>query len=340
MAFFDSVFDRAKAAPGRVVVPECTNPAMMRAAVRAAADGTARVIFVGKTAEIEKTAAENGLDLTGITVRDIDDAAYRADMMERYGALPRKILGKGYVSKMLDNPLYMAMVMEAVGDADCTFGGLDTTTAEFVMVANGIIGLAEGCVAASGIAFLELEDYEAEQGNILGFSDGAINTEPTAEQIASIAVASCDTFAALTGTKPRCALLSYSTDGSGDSPSVFRMREARDMAQQLRPDLAIDGEFQADAAISPRVAAKKVKRPSEVAGKANVLVLPDASACNISSKLLSMFAKCKGFGPVYQGFRKPVLDCSRGDTEERIYANFALCSLMASYQKEQEAKRA
>ena len=339
MAFIDTIYERAKRNKQRVAVPECTNPSMMRAAVRAAADGLADVVFVGKLAEIEQIAQENGLDLSGITVVDIDDEAYKADVLERYNALPKKILSKGYIAKKLDRPLYMALTMEAAGDIDCTFGGLDTTTAEFVMVANGILGLAEGCFAASSISFLEILDYEGEQGNIFGISDGAINTEPTSEQLASIATASCDSFTALTGEKARCAFLSYSTDGSGDSPSVFRVREARDMAQAMRPDLAIDGEFQSDAALNPRVAAKKVKRESEVAGKANVLVFPDASGCNVAGKLIQQFAKCLGYGPVYQGFRKAVLDCSRGDTEERIYANFALCSVMAAYTNKTEEKQ-
>ena len=224
----------------------------------------------------------------------------------------------------------MALVMEAVGEADCTFGGLDTTTNEFVMATNGILGLKPGIVSPSGLLIMEIDGYEGKQGNIFGMSDGAINTEPTADQLTGVALASCETFTALTGKEANCAFLSYSTDGSGNSPSVFKVREALEKAKELRPDLNIDGEFQADAAIVERVAAKKVKRESKVAGHANVLIYPDAAACNISTKLIQQFAPGHSYGPIYQGFAQPVLDCSRGDTEERIYDNVAFCSVIAA----------
>jgi phosphate acetyltransferase len=177
---------------------------------------------------------------------------------------------------------------------------------------------------------MEIDGYEGSQGNIFGMSDGAINTEPTADQLCGIALSCCDTYTALTGKEALCGFLSYSTDGSGNSPSVFRVREGLAKAQALRPDLKIDGEFQADAAIVERVAAKKVKRESAVAGKANILVFPDAAAANIATKLIQQFAPGHSYGPIYQGFAQPVLDCSRGDTEERIYDNVAFCSVMAA----------
>ncbi len=330
MAFIDSIYEKAKAVKKRVAVPECTNPSMMRSCIKAAGDQTAEILFVGDKEQIQQVAREQGLDISGIAICDINDEAYIADLTERFGEYPYKSLGKKYVSKRMNNPLYMALVMEAVGDADCTFGGLDTTTNEFVLAAGGIIGLAENCIVPSGILIMEQNDFEGVQGNIFGMSDGAINTEPTAEQLASIAIACCDSYQALIGKQAKCAMLSYSTDGSGNSPSVFKMREARDLAQKQRPDLLIDGEFQADAAVNARVGAKKVKRESAVAGQANVLIFPDAAACNIATKLIQQFAQGNSFGPIYQGFRKPVLDCSRGDTEDRIYDNLAVCSVMAA----------
>jgi phosphate acetyltransferase len=164
-------------------------------------------------------------------------------------------------------------------------------------------------------------------------SDGAVCLEPTSEELASIAVSCCDTFAALMGREARCALLSYSTRGSGAGPAVDRVRAAVQLAKTQRPDLMIDGEFQADAAISRRIAAKKVKQSSEVAGRADVLVFPDVGACNIGSKLVQLLAKARSYGPVYQGFRLPVLDCSRGDTDERVFDNIALCSVLAAHHR-------
>lgn len=328
MSFIDTIYEKAKKDPKRIVIPESTNPGMLRCAVRAAGDGIAHIILVGNAQECRQVAAQNGIDLSGVKVVDAQDKAYQETLVERYAALPKKVLGKRYVASHISTPLFMALVMEAVGDADCTFGGLDTTTTEFVMAASGILGLADGVYSASGMLIMEIDGYEGAQGNIFGMSDGAVNTEPGCDQLASIAVSSCDTFTALTGREARCAFLSYSTDGSGDSPSVFRVRDGLAKARSMRPDLKIDGEFQADAAIVARVAAKKVKRESSVAGQANVLVFPDAAACNIATKLIQQFAPGRSYGPIYQGFRKPVLDCSRGDTEERIYDNIAFCSVM------------
>ena len=330
MSFIETIYEKAKANPQRVVVPECTNPSMMRAAVKAAADGLAKITFVGDAEICKKVAAENQIDLSGVAIADIHDTAYQEDIVARFAELPRRGFSAKSVSKRISNPLYMALLMEAVGDADCTFGGLDTTTTEFVMATQGILGLKPGVVSPSGLLIMEIDGYEGAQGNIFGCTDGAINTEPTADQLAGIALSSCDTFTALTGEEAKCAFLSYSTDGSGQSPSVFRVREGLAKAQELRPDLKIDGEFQADAAIDSRVAAKKVKRESEVAGQANVLVFPDAAACNIATKLIQKFAPGQSYGPVYQGFGQPVLDCSRGDTEDRIYNNVAFCSVMAA----------
>lgn len=333
MAFIDSIYERAKQDKKRVAVPECTNPSMMRACVRAAADGLADIVFVGDPKVCEKVAEENGIDLSGVRIVDAADEAYKSELLEKYAALPARGFGRKSVEKRMKAPLFVALVMEAVGDVDCTFGGLDTTTMEFVMAAQGTLGLKPGVKAASGMLLMEIDGYEGEQGNVFGMSDGAVNTEPTAEILASIGVSCCDTFTALTGQEALCGYLSYSTDGSGNSPSVFRVREAIQAARQMRPDLKLDGEFQADAAIVKRVADKKVKRDSAVAGRANVLVFPDAAACNIATKLIQQFAPGHSYGPIYQGFGKPVLDCSRGDTEERIYDNVAFCSVMAAAEK-------
>ncbi len=329
MKFIDEIYAKAKANKKRIAIPECTNPSMMRSAVRAAADGMADVIFVGDAETCRKVSAENDIDLSGVSIADINDEEYREELITKFSELPRRGFSAKSVSKRITNPLYMALVMEAVGDADCTFGGLDTTTNEFVMATQGILGLAPGVTSPSGLLIMEIDNYKGEQGNIFGMSDGAINTEPTADQLAGIALSSCETFTALTGKEAMCALLSYSTDGSGNSPSVFKVREGLEKAKALRPELKIDGEFQADAAIVSRVAAKKVKRDSEVAGHANVLVFPDAAACNIATKLIQQFAPGHSYGPIYQGFAQPVLDCSRGDTEERIYDNVAFCSVIA-----------
>ena len=167
-------------------------------------------------------------------------------------------MGRKFVEKRISDPVYLAVLMEAVGEVNATIAGIDTTTYEFVLAANSIIGMAPGCVTASGLQILELEEFQGEKDKIIGISDGAINVEPTIEQHAGIAIASCDTFEAIVGIEAKCAFLSYSTDGSGGmSAPVKKVRDAVALAKQLRPDLKIDGEFQFDAALLSEVGKRK-----------------------------------------------------------------------------------
>ncbi len=330
MKFIETIYQKAKSGCKRVAIPECTNPSMMRACCRAVKDQMAEVIFIGDVDAIRTAADKNKIDISGIKIVDIADETYKNELIERYVALPGMPMGRKSITRRINKPLYMALVMEAVGDVDCTFGGLDTTTYDFIIAATGVIGLAEGALVASALMMLEIEGFTGVQGNVIGMSDGAINTEPESNQLASIGISCCETFRKLMGQEAKCAYLSYSTDGSGSSPSVYKVQEAVRLAKEQRPDLKIDGEFQADAALLQRVASKKIKRDSDVAGQANVLIFPDAAGCNIGSKLVQLFADCTTYGPIYQGFKLPVLDCSRGDTEERIYDNIALCSVLAA----------
>ena len=333
MAFIDSIYDKAKQCIQRIVIPECTDETMMRAVKQAVRARLADIILVGDRSEIEAAAGKCGPEPSEVKIVDVGDEAYRKHLVERYDAKPNKTMRTSSVLRRMDNPLYTAMVMEAVGDADCTFAGLNTTTYEFILAASSIIGLADGVTTPSAFILLEIEDFEGEQGNCFGMSDGGVCLEPTSEQLASIAISCCESFAALMGREARCAMLSHSTVGSGFGPSVDRVRAAVDLAKAQRPDLMIDGEFQADAAINKRVAAKKVKQQSDVAGRADVLIFPDVASCNIGSKLVQLLAKSRSYGPIYQGFNLPVLDCSRGDNEERIFDNIALCSVLSAYQK-------
>lgn len=336
MSFIDSILTKAKANKQKIAVPEYKNEYMMKAAVKANADGIADIVIVGCPDDVKAAAEKFGLDLTGVTIADASDENYKASLLEKYDTMPEKVMPKKFVEKRIKDPLYLATLMEAVGEVDATIAGVDTTTYEFVLAGNSIIGLEKGCPSASGTLIMEVEGWNGEQGNIFACSDGAVCIEPTIEQHAYIAIGACETFEAVTGEKARCAFLSYSTDGSGGSSDpVKKVRAAVTLAQQTRPDLLIDGEFQSDAAIDARVGAKKVKRPSEVAGKANVLIFPDAAACNIGTKLVQRLggANVTVFGPLYQGFRKPILDCSRSDTDDILYNDMALLSVLAAAKK-------
>ena len=332
--FIDKIYESAKANLQTIALPESTNEVMLNAAARAQKDGLANVVLIGDPAAINAKAQEIGADITGVRIIDINDMDYRNALLDRYAASPNKVMGRKFVEKRAGDPVYFACLMEAVGEVDCTMAGIDTTTYEFVLAANSIIGMMPGVASASGLQIIELEEFEGEKNKFIGFTDGAINIEPTVEQHAGIAIASCETFQAVTGIEARCAFLSYSTDGSGGmSAPVKKVRDAVALAQKLRPDLKIDGEFQTDAALIKRIGEKKVKRPSEVAGQANVLVFPDAAGCNIGGKLVQFTAKCRSYGPLYQGFRLPILDCSRGMDEKIAYDNIAFLCVQAANSK-------
>lgn len=329
--FIDTIYESAKSNLQTIALPESTNEVMLKAASRAQKDGLANVVLIGDPDVVTAKAQEIGADITGVRIVDINDADYRNELLDRYAASPNKVMGRKFVEKRAGDPVYFACLMEAVGEVDCTMAGIDTTTYEFVLAANSIIGMMPGVASASGLQIIELEEFQGEKNKFIGFTDGAINIEPTVEQHAGIAIASCETFQAVTGIEARCAFLSYSTDGSGGmSAPVKKVRDAVALAQKLRPDLKIDGEFQTDAALIKRIGEKKVKRPSEVAGQANVLVFPDAAGCNIGGKLVQFTANCRSYGPLYQGFRLPILDCSRGMDEKIAYDNIAFLCVQAA----------
>lgn len=334
MTFIESIYEKAKANKKTVAVPESTNEVMIKASAKIQADGIADIVLVGDPAAIKAKADEIGVDISAIKIVDVTDEAYRTELLDKYEASPFKVMGRKFVEKRVGDPVYLATLMEAVGEVDATIAGIDTTTYEFVLAANSIIGMQEGVATASGLQILELEEFQGEKDKFIGISDGAINVEPTIEQHAGIAIASCDTFEAITGIEPKCAFLSYSTDGSGGmSAPVKKVRDAVALAQSLRPDLKIDGEFQFDAALLPAVGKKKVKRESAVAGEANVLITPDAACCNICGKAIQFTSKCRSYGPLYQGFRLPILDCSRGMDEIIAYDNIALLCVQAGFKK-------
>ena len=335
MSFINSIFEKAKANLKTIAIPEYDNDYMMKAAVKAHHDQIANILLVGPTAEVQKRAEELNLDITGIRIADPEDADYTNGLLERYAALPEKVMPRSFVAKRISSPLYLAVLIEAVGDADGTLAGVNATTYEFIMAANSVIGLKPGVPTASGVLIVEAEDFDGLQGTCFGMSDGAVCISPTVEQHASIAISSCETFRAITGVEPRCAFLSYSTDGSGGfSEPPQKNPGGAAFGPEVGPGLQNHGGIPTGGAIDERVGAKKVKRPSEVAGRANVLIFPDAAACNIGSKLVLRFAKgVKQYGPLYQGFRLPILDCSRSDTDVTLYNNIALLSVLAADQQ-------
>ena len=333
MSVIDQIFEKAKSNLQKVVFPEALNEKMMQAAFEAGNEGYIYPILVGNKAEIEQAIQERGYDLSVFTVVDMEDEEYRKTLIEKYIALPDTRLKEKALNRRMQDKLQFAMVMQAVGDADVTFAGIDYTTGDVLLAGQMIIGLKPGIATISSIGLCDIPGFEGSEGSLLAVGDSAVCTNPNAQQLASIAISACDTVKSLLDWQPRCACVSYSTLGSGQGELIDKVTEAVKIANELRPDLAIDGEFQLDAAISPSVAAKKVKRESKVAGKANVVIWPDLNVGNVAVKLIQQFGHADAYGPMLQGFKKVVCDCSRGAPVSELKGNIVISAVRAAGEK-------
>ncbi len=333
MSVIDRIFEKAKANPQRVAFPEATNEKMMQAAYEAGSEGYIIPVLVGDAKEIRSAITERGYKEEVFRIVDIADEDLIASLVDKYTALPDTRLKEKALRRRMQDKLQFAMVMQAAGEADVTFAGIDYTTGDVLLAGQMIIGLKPGIATVSSIGLCDIPGYNGSEGTLLAIGDSAVCTNPTSEQLASIAISACDTVKSLLDWEPRCACVSYSTLGSGQGELVDKVTEAVRIAGELRPDLAIDGEFQLDAAISPAVAQKKVKRDSKVAGKANVLIWPDLNVGNVAVKLIQQFGHADAYGPMLQGFNKIVCDCSRGAPVSEIKGNIVISAVRAAAQK-------
>ena len=329
MSLIETLIEKAKQNPKRVALPECEADKTLLAARRVLDDGIGTPVLVNDPAGIRETAERVGVSLEGMEIVDITDEAARDAVIARYMQYPKLMLSEKGCKRKMKNPMYYAMIMEAAGDVDCTFCGHVNTTGDVLIAAQQTIGMQDGVDVPSIFALTEIPGFEGPEGNKIALADCGLNAEPAPDELASIAIATCDNIKALMGWEPRCAFLSFSTLGSGTASSVDKINEAIRIAQERRPDLAIDGEFQLDAAIIPAVAEKKIKRESKVAGKANILIFPELNAANIGIKMIQIFGKGKGYGHTLSGFYKPVADSSRGSSVEEIVGDIAMVVIAA-----------
>ena len=333
MSVIDKIFEKAKANPQRVAFPEATNEKMMQAAYEAGYEGYIIPVLVGDEKEIRAAISERGYKEEVFTIVDVHDEELLASLVEKYTSLPETRLKEKALRRRMEDKLQFAMVMQAAGEADVTFAGIDYTTGDVLLAGQMIIGLKPGIETVSSIGLCDIPGFEGSEGSLLAVGDSAVCTNPTPQQLASIAISACDTVRSLLDWEPRCACVSYSTLGSGQGELVDKVTEAVRIANELRPDLAIDGEFQLDAAISPAVAEKKVKRESKVAGKANVVIWPDLNVGNVAVKLIQQFGHADAYGPMLQGFNKVVCDCSRGAPVSEIKGNIVISAVREAGQK-------
>lgn len=331
MDLISSIIERAKANKQRIVLPEATEERTLTAADRVLADGVAEIILIGNPAEVMALADKLGL-------KNIDKATIidpqNHDKKEEYAQLLCELRKKKGMTieearqKVLD-PLYLGCLIIKAGDADGQLAGAQNTTGNVLRPALQIIKTTPGISVVSGAMLLITQTPQYGENGVLVVGDVAVTPVPDAAQLGQIAVCTAQTAKAVAGFEdPRVAMLSFSTKGSAKHEAVDKVTEALKVAQELAPELKVDGELQADAALVPSVGESKAPG-SAIAGHANVLVFPSLEVGNIGYKLVQRLGNADAIGPILQGIARPVNDLSRGCSIDDIYKMVAITACQA-----------
>lgn len=330
MDIIKKIIDSAKANPQRIVLPEGTEERTLKAADVILGESIANVILIGNPNEIKGLAKEFNLNnIDKATIVDPENheklqlyADLLYDLRKKKGLTPEQAL------ELTKNPLYLSCLMIKSGDADGEVAGAQNATGDVLRPAFQIVKTVPGVSVVSGAFLMFLPDKKWGDDGLLVFADGAVHPDPTAKELAEIAVTTGKTTRSIAGIEPRIAMLSFSTKGSAKHDMVTKVVEATAMAKEMAPDMVIDGELQADAAIIPAIANSKAPG-SPIEGKANVLIFPSLNVGNIAYKLVQRLANAEAVGPVLQGMAAPINDLSRGCSVDDIVKLVAITANQA-----------